>query len=114
MTELISSSAFRKAAAAGELVAPAILGVDGGYVLEASVGGIRRQLSARNASGQQRRRVFTTLQSADSFLRDKAGIVSYSVDASQYRPAVAPPRYAQVAARLREAHAALRPAAQQF
>lgn len=108
MDELISSRAFREAAAAGVLAEPVIVGVDGGYILEATFGQVRKQLSARSASGEQSRRVFSSLQSAAGFLQEKAGILSYAVDASAFRPPTASPRYARVAERLREAHAAVR------
>lgn len=108
MTELISSKAFREAAAAGALAAPIIVGVEGGYILEATFGQVRKQLSARSSSGEQSRRVFTSLQSAAIFLQGKAGILSYAVDATGFQPAASSPRYARVAERLREAHAAVR------
>lgn len=110
MSELINSKAFRDAAAAGALSNPVAVGVEGGYVLEATFGQVRMQLSARSSSGEESRRVFASLQSAASFL-EKAKILSYAVDATGYRPAAASPRYARVAERLRQAHAALRPAA---
>jgi hypothetical protein len=112
MTELIMSKAFRDAAAAGALSAPVVLGVEGGYVIEATFGQVRMQLAARSAAGEQKRRVFTSIGAADSFLQTKACIRSYGVDATQYQAAEAPPRYARVAERLRQAHAALRPAQQ--
>lgn len=112
MTELIMSKTFREAAEAGALSAPVVLGVKGGYVIEATFGQVRMQLAARNAAGEQKRRVFPSIGAADSFLQTKARIRSYGVDATQYRPAAAPPRYARVAERLRQAHAALRPAPQ--
>jgi hypothetical protein len=108
MTELISSKAFRDAAAADALAEPLIVGVDGGYILEATFGQVRKQLSARSASGEQSRRVFSSLQSAAGFLQDKAGILSYAVDATGFRPTASSPRYANAAERLRKAHAAAR------
>jgi len=111
MSELINSKAFRDAAAAGALSNPVVVGVEGGYVLEATFGQVRTQLSARSSSGEESRRVFASLQSAASFLQDKAHILAYAVDAPGYRPAASSPRYAGVAERLRRAHAALRPAA---
>jgi hypothetical protein len=110
MSALINSRAFREAAAAGALTDPAVVGVEGGYVLEATFGQVRTQLSARSSSGEESRRIFASLQSAASFLQDKAQILAYTVDASGYRPAASSPRYARVAERLRQAHAALRPA----
>jgi len=73
MTELISSKAFREAAMAGALSAPVVVGVAGGYILEAKVGHIRKQLSARSASGEQSCRVFTSIQSAASSFSRKPG-----------------------------------------
>jgi hypothetical protein len=108
MSDLISSSAFREAAAAGALSTPIVVGVDGGYVLEATFGTTRKYLSARNKSGEQSRRVFASLQSAASFLQDKAGITSFCVNTAAYRPAITPTRYAGAAERLRRAHAAAR------
>lgn len=112
MTELIMSKAFRDAAAAGALSAPVVLGVEGGYVIEATFGQVRMQLAARSAAGEHKRRVFTSIGAADSFLQTKARIRSYGVDATLYQPAEAPARYSRVAERLRQAHAALRPAQQ--
>jgi hypothetical protein len=114
MSELIGSRAFREAAAAGALSTPVIIGVEGGYILEAIFGQVRKQLSARSSSGEESRRVFPSLQSAASFLQDKAGILAYAVDASGYRPAASSARYARVAERLRQAHAAMRPVAHPF
>jgi hypothetical protein len=110
MTELISSRAFREAARAGALSAPLVVGIDGGYIVEATFGQLRRQLSARSSSGEESRRVFPTLQSAASFLQDKAGIVAFAVDASRYQPSAPAPRYRRAAERLRQAHAAVRAA----
>jgi hypothetical protein len=105
--QLISSNVFREAAAAGALSAPAIVGVDGGYVLEATFGEIRKQLSARSATGNQKRRIFTSFQSAADFLI-KAKIMEFAVDAREHTPAPSAPRYKRVAERLRQAHAAAR------
>lgn len=110
MSELISSKAFREAAAAGALSAPILVGVAGGYVLEATFGHMRKQLSARSASGEENRRVFTSIQSAASFLQEKAGILAYMVDAAGYRPGATAARYRRAAERLRQVHAAVRPA----
>jgi hypothetical protein len=108
MTELISSRAFREAARAGALSSPLVIGVDGGYILEATFGPLRMQLSARSSSGEENRRIFPTLQSAASFLQEKAGIVAFAVDASHYEPSAPAPRYRRTAERLRQAHAAVR------
>ena len=105
--QLISSKVFREAAAAGALSAPVVVGVEGGYVLEATFGEIRKQLSARRSDGNQKRRIFTSLQSAADFL-DKAKIMQFAVDARDYTPAPTAPRYRRVAERLRQAHAAAR------
>lgn len=110
MTELISSKAFREAATAGVLSAPMVVGVAGGYVLEAQFGRIRKQLSARSASGEESRRVFTSIQSAASFLQQKAGIFAYMVDATEYSRGSPALRYRRAAERLRQVHAAVRPA----
>lgn len=110
MTELINSRAFREAARAGALSAPLVIGVDGGYILEATFGQLRRQLSARNSSGEENLRVFPTLQSAAGFLHEKAGISTFTVDASQYHPGTPAPRYRRTAERLRQVHAAVRAA----
>jgi len=112
MTELIMSRAFREAAAAGALSSPVVLGVEGGYVIEATFGQVRKQLAARNAAGEHKRRVFASISAADSFLQQKARLQAYAVDATEYRPTTAPARYARAAERLRLAHAALRPATQ--
>jgi len=109
--ELISSKTFREAAAAGALKAPVLVGVEGGYVLEATFGEIRKQLSARSSSGDKKRRVFTSLQSAADFL-DKARIMKFAVDATDHTPATPAPRYSRVAERLRQVHAAVRAADQ--
>jgi hypothetical protein len=108
VNDLISSSAFREAAEAGALSTPILVGVDGGYVLEATFGTTPKYLSAKSKSGEHSRRVFASLQSASSFLRDKAGITSFAVNTAGYRTAAAPARYAGAAERLRKAHAAAR------
>lgn len=108
MTELISSKTFREAAQAGALSSPLVIGVDGGYVIEATFGQIRKQLSARSSSGVESRRVFSTLQSAAGFLQAKASIAVFAVDASAYQPATRAPRYRHTAERLRQVHAAVR------
>lgn len=108
MTELINSRAFREAARTGALSSPLVAGVDGGYILEATFGQLRRQLSARSSSGEESRRVFPTLQSAASFLQEKAGIATFTVDASHYQPGTPAPRYRRTAERLRQVHAAVR------
>lgn len=108
MTELISSKAFREAAKAGALSTPVIIGIDGGFVLEATFGQLRRQLSARSAAGQEYRRVFPTLQSAASFLKEKAAMVTFTVDATAYQPSAPAPRYRRAAERLRHVHATIR------
>jgi hypothetical protein len=112
MNELISSRAFRDAAAAGALTNPTVLGVDGGYILLATFGQTLKQLSARSSNGSESRRVFTSLQSAATFLQNKVGILSYQVDATGFKPGAPAPRYQNAAQRLREAHAAARHAHQ--
>lgn len=112
MTELIMSKTFREAAKAGALSATVVRGVEGGYVIEVTFGQVRMQLAARNAAGEQKLRIFPSVGAADSFLQTKARIPTYGVDATQYRPVTLPPRYARVAERLRQAHAALRPTPQ--
>jgi hypothetical protein len=104
MAELISSKDFREAAEAGKVSEPTIIGIKGGYVLEASVGQSRRQLSARSASGEYSRRVFPSLQSVAGFLQEKVGIYSYLVDAADYSPASPAPRYRHASERMREIH----------
>lgn len=109
MAELIGSRAFRDAAAAGALGTPIIVGVEGGFIVEAMFGIVCRQLSARNASGDESRRVFPNLNAAASFMK-KAGIDRFAVDASGHAPAVPSERYTRQAERLRRVHAAVRPA----
>ena len=77
------------------------------YKIVVKYGTAERLLSVRASNGQTKERVFSSVDSAGRFLRERAHIVHYQVDATNFDALNTSRKRPDAAVRLKDAHAAL-------
>jgi hypothetical protein len=77
------------------------------YKVVVKYGTAERLVSVRTRDGKTKERVFPSVDSAGRFLRERAHIVHYQVDAANFDPVATVRKRPDAAVRLKNAHAAL-------
>ena len=106
MAELINPNNLKELIAAQAINGADVVGEKGGFVVLLKVGMTERVLAARDKTGQIKRRLFSSLDAVDKYLRKNLHIVTYQVTSEYFEPAQTQPRYLKNAERLKEVHEA--------
>lgn len=107
MPELISSTSLNDLVEANAIQHATVVADKNAFKINVKYGMVERTISVRTRTGQIKERLFTSLDAAARFMREKVHLMRYEIDAAHFEPTPKTSKRPDISKRLIDAHAAL-------
>ncbi len=107
MSSLISPQGLKDLVDANAIRHATVIAVKDVYKITVKYGTVERIVSVRTRDGKTKERVFASLDAVARFMRERAHLTRYDVDASNFQPGTGRVMRPDISVRMRDAHAAL-------